>query len=406
MNAKISFAVLAVDNGQTRSGRAIVPASPGTSRKMTLRNRRDFLRRTGIALAAAAVAPAAWSQTQAPTASAGSMTIIDFERELKRQRFEHYRHPAIDILKEGFRPVGGRVADFGTARHHGRDHFFYIERRLQEGTPFYPGHEIYFGHASTPDFFEWEVHAPVLGVRPDTWEEAHVWAPVLLRNGNEFIMAYTGLNRHLSQNIGLASSRDLFEWKRWNSNPISPAKGATWSYWREDDICSCRDPDLFRHDGRVWMPYTANTKAGATCIALSSTGNFKKWRDHGPILVGPPTGYEPRLEGGHPQGSFESPNLSHRRGRYFLIFNAAIRGLGRGTWAATSDRIDSFSMSNLYLFWKDGGCVEVVRDQGPQSLLAGTIGGCLRFGEVDWSVAQPVVQTITERSVLRRWQSL
>jgi Glycosyl hydrolases family 32 N-terminal domain len=374
--------------------------SPSTS------TRREFLRRVGVAVAAAAAAPAVWAQTNAPAEPTNNWTIIDFERELKRMRFENYRHPKIDILKEGFRPVGGKVADFGTGRHNGRDHFFYIERRLQEGTPFYPGHEIYFGHASTHNFFDWEVHDPALVIRPGTWEEAHLWAPVLLRNGDEFIMAYTGLNRHLCQNIGLASSKDMFEWKRWPSNPISPAKGASWAYWREDDICSCRDPDLFRHKGRVYMPYTANTKEGATCIALTSTADFKKWKDHGPVLVGPATGYEPRLEGGHKQGSFESSNLSFRNGRYFLIFHAAIQGLGRGTWAATSDRIDSFSMDKLYIFWKEGVCVEWVRDKGTRSLLAGMIGGCLRFGEVDWAEPQPVAKTITEREALERWQSV
>jgi len=368
-------------------------------------SRRQFLRRAGVAVAAAAVAPAAWAQTNAPGESAHSTTIIDFERELKRLRFEHYRHPKIDVLKKGFRPVGGSVADFGTARHNGRDHFFYIERRLREGTPFYPGHEIYFGHASTPDFFEWEVHDPVLMIRPGTWEEAHVWAPVLLRNGEELIMAYTGLNRHLCQNIGLASSKDMFEWRRWQSNPISPAKGAAWSYWREDDICSCRDPDLFRHKDVVWMPYTANTKQGATCIALASTADFRKWKDHGPILVGPATGYEPRLEGGHPQGSFESSNLSFRNGRYVLLFNATIRGKGGGSWATLSERIDSFTTDKLYKFWNEGACIEVVRDKDTRSLLAGLDGGCIRFGEVDWSEAQPVAKTITEREALQRWQA-
>ncbi len=371
---------------------------------MTKPNRREFLARTGVALAAAAVAPGAWAQTNGPDGATRGTTIIDFERELKRMRFEHYRHPKIDILKEGFRPVGGRVADFGTARHDGRDHFFYIERRLQEGTPFYPGHEIYFGHASTPDFFEWEVHDPALVIRLGTWEEAHLWAPVLLRNGDEFIMAYTGLNRHLSQDIGLASSKDMFDWKRWPGNPISPAKGAAWAYWREDDICSCRDPDLFRHQGRVWMTYTANTKEGATCIALSSTADFRKWKDHGPILVGPATGYEPHLTGGHPQGSFESSNLSFRNGRYFLTFHAAIRGRGRGSWAVTSDRIDAFGMDNLYPFWKEGACIEWVRERGGRTLVAGMIGGCLRFGEVDWAEPQPVARTITERAALERWQ--
>ncbi len=368
--------------------------------------RREFLRRAGVALATAAAAPAAFAEAHPTGAPARSSTIMDFERDLKRMRFEHYRHPPIDILGKGFRPVGGSLADFATARHNGRDHFFYIERRLQEGTPFFPGHEIYFGHASTADFFEWEVHDPALVVRPGTWEEAHLWAPVILRDGGEFIMAYTGLNRHLSQNIGLASSQDLFTWNRREINPISPCKGAAWAYWREDDICSCRDPDLFRHRGRVWMPYTANTREGATCIALASTADFKRWRDHGPILVGPASGYEARLWGGHPQGSFESPNLSFRRGRYILIFQASIRGMGPGTWAAASDRIDAFSREPIWRFWAEGGCVEVVRDQGTRSLLAGIhAGGHLRFGEVDWAQPSPAARTIAEPEVLRGWQS-
>jgi hypothetical protein len=253
-------------------------------------SRREFLIRTGGALLAAAAAPLAAAQTNKVASPAGG-TIIDFERDLKRMRFQHYGHPPVDILKEGFRPVGGKIADFATARLNGRDHFFYIERRLEEGTPFYPGHEIYFGHASTPDFFEWEVHEPVMVVRENSWEEAHVWAPVILPDRGRFIMAYTGLNRHLSQNIGLASSTDLFDWKRWPSNPISPCKHAKWADWTEKDICSCRDPHLFRYDGRVWMCYTANTKEGASCLALCSTADWKKWKDHGPIIVGPTSGY-------------------------------------------------------------------------------------------------------------------
>jgi hypothetical protein len=368
--------------------------------------RRDFLRRAGVTLAAAAAAPAVLAQTNAPAEVDHNYTIIDFERELKRMRFENYRHPKVDILKEGFRPVGGKVADFGTGRLNGRDHFFYIERRLQEGTPFYPGHEIYFGHASTANFFDWEVHDPALVIRPGTWEESHLWAPVLLKNGDEYIMAYTGLNRHLCQNIGLASSKDMFEWKRWPSNPISPAKGAAWAHWVEDDICSCRDPDLFRHNGRVYMPYTANTKQGATCIAMTSTADFKTWKDHGPILVGPATGYEPRLTGGHKQGSFESSCVSFRNGRYFLIFHAAIQGKGTATWAATSDRIDSFSMDSLYPFWKDGICVEWIREKGTKTLMAAMHAGFLRFGEVDWSEPQPVAHTITDRETLERWHAV
>jgi hypothetical protein len=370
------------------------------------RTRREFLRQASVATAVAAAAPGALAQTNTAAPPAAGQTILDFERELKRERFELYRHPPTDILKRGFRPVGGSVADFATARHEGRDHFFYIERRLQEGTPFFPGHEIYFGHASTVDFFAWEVHEPVMLIRPGTWEEAHVWAPVILRDGERFIMAYTGLNRHLSQNIGLASSRDLFDWQRWEANPISPCQGARWAAWWDNDIASCRDPDLLRHEGRVWMPYTANTKTGATCIALASTADFKTWQDHGPILVGPASGYECHLWGGHPQGSFESANLSFRHGRWVLVFQAAIRGGGSGTWAVASDRIDSFQAEKRWRFWEDGACVEVVRNQGDRSLLAGLYNGCLRFGEVNWADPQPAVKTVTDHETLQQWHSV
>jgi len=91
---------------------------------------------------------------------------------------------------------------------------------------------------------------------------------------------------------------------------ISPCKGAAWAAWWEDDICSCRDPHLFRHEGRVWMCYTANTKEGAACLALASTADFKKWKDHGPIIVGPVSGYEAKLAGAIPREA-SSPPTSH-----------------------------------------------------------------------------------------------
>ena len=125
-----------------------------------------------------------------------------------------------------------------------------------------------------------------------------------------------------------------------------------------------------------------------------------------PIIVGPTSGYEPKLAGGHPQGSFESANLSLRNGRWFLITKAPIRDKSVRTWAATSGRLDSFRMDQLKPFWKHGICVEVVRDQGARSLLAGMVAGFLRFAEVDWADADPQARNITDRETLLRWNSV
>jgi len=63
-------------------------------------------------------------------------------------------------------------------------------------------------------------------------------------------------------------------------------------------------------------------------------------------------------------------------------------------------------MDKMWPFWKEGICVEVVRDQGSRSLLAGMVAGSLRFAEVDWAEPQPVAKNITDRGALRRWNSV
>ena len=330
------------------------------------------------------------------------MNIIEFEETLVGMRMALYRHPKCDIINEGFRPVSGRVADFCVIEHEGRYHFFYIERRLQEGTPFYPGNEIYFGHASTANLFDWEAHDPVMLVRPNSWEEAHVWAPFILKRGDLFVMFYTGINRHISQDIGLAFSRDLFEWERWDRNPISPCKGKAWAFWREDGISSCRDPHVFEYDGRIWMTYTANTREGASCIALASSSDLITWDDRGPILVGPADGYEPRLEGGHPQGSLESNNLHRRGDRWFLHVNASIRDTSVRNWVFESDRMDHFDFSSGREFWPGGGGIEFVKEKGTRSLLAG-FNGFIRFGEVDWALEHPTASFVSSADQLESW---
>lgn len=359
-------------------------------------NRRRFLQWTGLTTLGMG-----WP---ARGASDPPGSILEFESKLFEARDQKYRHPEIDIINQGFRPVGGQVADFAVAELNGRTHFFYIERRLTEGTPFYPGHEIYFGHASTPDFFTWEVHEPAMLIRPGTWEGAHLWAPCIARRGDEFIMAYTGVNRYISQNIGLASSRDLFDWKRWDSNPISPCKDKPWAAWSEDHICSCRDPNLFEHDGRWYMNFTANTRQGAACIALTSTLDFREWKDHGPICTGPTSGYEMRPQGGHPQGSLESANMIYRRGKWHLLVKSKMRESNKANFVITSDRIEQFDFAARREFWPQALGIEFVRHHGDRSLLASFWGGYLHFGTVDWSQPEPVARTIASADELRQWK--
>lgn len=334
------------------------------------------------------------------------MNSVQFDNELFRMRQAHYRNRTVDPITEGFRPVGGMLGDFCGIEHVGRYHIFAIERRLQEGTPFYPGHEVYFCHASTADYTHWEVHDPVLWVRPHSWEEAHVWAPFILSLDGRYVMAYTGVNRYGSQDIGLAFSDDLFNWRRADANPISPANGRAWAFWRRDGIASCRDPHLLIHDGRVIMTYTANTREGASCIAvasavLSDAANPQAWEDHGSILVGPATGYEPRLASGHPQGQLESSNLLYKHGQWHLLVQESRRDSHVKNWVYTSADMWDFDYTAGREFWPGAYTVEIVKDHGDRSLLAST--GVIRFGLVDWAAPQPTARFVSSHDELVQW---
>jgi len=76
--------------------------------------------------------------------------------------------------QDRFRPVGGKVADFACPARR-KYHFFYSSAS-PGARRFYPGHEIYFGHASTADFVQWQVHDSVMLIRPGTWRKPRLGA--------------------------------------------------------------------------------------------------------------------------------------------------------------------------------------------------------------------------------------
>jgi hypothetical protein len=151
------------------------------------------------------------------------------------------------------------------------------------------------------------------------------------------------------------------------------------------------------------MCYTANTREGASCIALAWSSDLREWTDAGPILVGPSEGYEPDLQGRHPQGSLESALLVNRLERWLIVVNAARRGTAARTWMVASDRVDSFDFAQARPFWSDAGLVELVREKGSRALIAGVRQGTLRLGVVDWAEEQPAARSLAAAAELTEW---
>lgn len=114
--------------------------------------------------------------------------------------------------------------------------------------PAKPTSEVDFAHATTPTLAEkpWTKQSPALSV--DTaLGERHLWAPHVIKRGDTFYMFYCAgsgeSNYHYR--IHLATSKDLWSWKRHPGNPLF------------QDFFDARDPMVLEDNGVYFLYYTA-----------------------------------------------------------------------------------------------------------------------------------------------------
>lgn len=80
------------------------------------------------------------------------------------------------------------------------------------------GHENWVeqtGIATSTDLFEWKRHEgnPVIKVRPGTWESRFCSDPCVMRDGDRWVMFYFGFDGKHAQD-GIAVSNDLIRWEK------------------------------------------------------------------------------------------------------------------------------------------------------------------------------------------------
>ncbi|MGD8396734.1 MAG: hypothetical protein PVF43_14790, partial [Candidatus Eiseniibacteriota bacterium] len=228
----------------------------------------------------------------------------------------------------------------------GTIHLFYTTGTDSLGRWQPPGNEIHFGHATSPDWRHWTVHAPVVDWSPQPWEERNRWAPHVVRDRDGgYRMYYTGVNRHIAQSIGMATSRDLVDWRPAGAAPVFQPD-TTWARWRPDGWSNCRDPFVLRHDGSWWMVVTATARDGREALGLAHSADGRRWEDRGPLLIG---------ERGEP---LESPQLVRLDGRWLLLFTS---GLSGGTWLLESTDLEGPWRFDARRRWLEGIAPEVTQ---------------------------------------------
>ncbi len=149
----------------------------------------------------------------------------------------------------------GRPKDFALVKQNGVFHVFYIETGPQSDFN-------YLGHQSSADLYHWTVEPNVLvGDRSD-WNPDFVWAPSIVERNGVFWMFYTGVrNRPAAgcpgapyQQIGVATSTDLFQWSLAPDSWLDPTE-VPWSL-QPTDSCTYSTFGGFRDPNVVWDPET------------------------------------------------------------------------------------------------------------------------------------------------------
>lgn len=302
---------------------------------------------------------------------------------IARQRAHHE-----DWLKVGYAPLAFYLKDFCLHKVDGVWHLYHIA-----GTPgvscCLPGNEIFFGHATTRDFVNWETHEPCFFIDVRGWDHGHVFAPYVISHGGKHWMFYTGVATDNTQRIGVAVSEDSFRWTRASDRPVIRPEEYGWAFCPTSGGAACRDAHVIELSGGWQMYYTAVTRDGRGCVARASSRDLLNWRDEG-------TAYE--FSGWN---QCESSNVQRMDdGMWRLFFG------GHHAW--------SYLDSENPLRWPDAAprtlradvtAMEVIRRKGHRWLVAyfGLRYYRLLVGVIDWSAAEPTIAQVTDAAGLREF---
>jgi beta-fructofuranosidase len=162
--------------------------------------------------------------------------------------------------------------------------------------------EKFFAHATASDLMgPWTKHAPVMQV-DEKADETVVWAPYVLRNDGVYWMFYcAGGREHTKFHIHLATSPDLWHWKRHPANPMVV------------DGYDARDPMAMRFKDEWLLFYAATSKpeGGNHTVKVATSRDLSHWSNKKEVFRDP--------EIGTYGGPTESPFVVARNEKYYLF---------------------------------------------------------------------------------------
>jgi beta-fructofuranosidase len=233
-----------------------------------------------------------------------------------------------------FKHPGNRIGDMWFFVEEDIVHCYYLTC-----DEYIEAHKIWdIGHATSRDLMNWEIHDLALKMAPKgEWDEVLATGSILKRN-NVYWMAYTG---HTTQEVGLASSTDLFNWTRVDYNPLPGLNEQFYTklgtgkrkkkHWR--------DPFLFEYDNWIYYAVCANDKNapddGRGNIGLARSEDMIKW------VIVPPPKVPPMFQ------EMECPQILFEEDNTYLIFSTGPSWLSDKYKELYKDELTGFAPYSL-----------------------------------------------------------
>ncbi len=200
----------------------------------------------------------------------------------------------IEALERGEFPLKGMSCEPGCSTsdlcfiedEHGVLHVFY--NRYETGYDWGDRGCDTLGHATTTDLINWDICRPVLTIDNHSFEDCQIWSPGIIKHGDTYFMYYTGVNFSTSEAGCLATSKDLFNWEKYEGNPI--VVPGEWSPWRKDQWSDCRDGMVFDgENGKYYQFYCAVEKKEngehRSVLGVATSTDLYHWHDEGPFKL-------------------------------------------------------------------------------------------------------------------------
>ena len=311
----------------------------------------------------------------------------------------HLKDPgpqANDYVKYGYSPRGSDLRDFSIICYQDVYHVFYIDLRYDLYSR-QSGQVTMLGHSSSPDLVEWERHDPPLFIDVGHWDGSKIAAPYVFLHDGVFYMFYMGAITTLAQAIGFATSKDLFEWKRYEGNPVLHPGFFPWAKWSSAELSDCRDPHLLQREDDFVLYYTALCRDGQVCVAAATSKNLVDWSDAGPVYHFLP---DPKVS----PLCLESACVHRVADSSYALFFCH----DNGTQVVISDNELDFRHSSFETLWPGHWALELVEARANKWLVA-----CFRkntgpvwparlfFGVLDWSRTPLAVQPVENKMQMK-----